>query len=69
MELVIIEICDDIMEVEVYKSKLESEGIKSFIDAGVACINPLLTIAVGGIKLLVRDEDLEKVKQCLNRDP
>ncbi|MDF1497700.1 MAG: DUF2007 domain-containing protein [Patescibacteria group bacterium] len=68
MEIVIIKICDDLMEAEVYKSKLESEGIKSFIDAGVACINPLLTNAVGGIKLLVRDDDVERAKRILNLD-
>lgn len=65
MDFAIVKICDNIAEAGLDKSRLEAEGIKAFVDAGIACINPMLNTAVGGIKLLVKEEDLERAKNIL----
>ena len=48
-------------EGQVIKSKLESEGIKTMLmDEKTIDSDPLLSQAIGGVKLLVHNEDLEK---------
>ncbi|GAA4046702.1 putative signal transducing protein [Flavobacterium chungnamense] len=54
-------------EALIYKGKLESEGIEVFIrDNNIVDSNPLYSNAVGGIKLFVKEEDLEKAQLILS---
>jgi hypothetical protein len=54
-------------EAIIYKGKLESEGIKVYIrDNNIVDSNPLYSNAVGGIKLFVKEEDLEKAQLILS---
>ena len=54
-------------EALIFKGKLESEGIEVFIrDNNIVDSNPLYSNAVGGIKLFVKEEDLEKAQLVLS---
>ena len=53
-------------EAVIYKGKLESEGIEVFIrDNNLVDSNPLYSNAVGGVKLFVRNEDVERANIVL----
>ena len=48
------------------QAKFESEGILCFLkDKNTAAANPLYSVAIGGVKLQVRADDLEKVMPML----
>lgn len=48
----------DVMEANLLKSKLESEGIKCFIfDENTVNVNPLYSAAVGGVRIMVSNID------------
>jgi len=47
-------------------SKLENEGIKCFLDGeNTVLANPLLSNAVGGVKLKISDTDLQKAVEIV----
>ena len=53
-------------EVAVIRGRLESEGIECFVqDEFTVQTNPLFSNAVGGIKLQVRESDLERTVEIL----
>jgi DNA-directed RNA polymerase subunit RPC12/RpoP len=53
-------------EAIIYQGKLESQGIEVFLrDNHIIDTNPLYSNAVGGVKLYVRTEDVEKANQIL----
>ena len=55
-------------EIIVLKSILDHEGIPYlFQKENLISINPLATIAYGGINLKVHPNDIEKVKEILNK--
>lgn len=55
-------------EAHIVKAKLESEGVESFFrDLNTVDNNPLYSNLLGGIKLFVRTEDLEKANDVLNQ--
>jgi DNA-directed RNA polymerase subunit RPC12/RpoP len=48
-------------EAQIYKSKLESENIKTMLaDEKTIDSDPLISLAIGGVKLLVHNNDLEQ---------
>ncbi len=52
----------------IYQGKLESEGIEVFMrDNNTVDSNPLYSNAVGGVKLFVRSEDVEKANAVLSQ--
>lgn len=54
-------------EALIYKGKLESEGIEVFMrDSNTVDTNPLYSNAVGGVKLFVKNEDVEKATKVLS---
>ena len=56
----------DAITANIMAGKLEAAGIDcSLMDENIVTVNPLYTSAVGGIKLQVREEDLEKAKEIL----
>ena len=53
-------------EAIIYQGKLESQGIEVFLrDNHTIDTNPLYSNAVGGVKLYVRSEDVERANQIL----
>jgi DNA-directed RNA polymerase subunit RPC12/RpoP len=54
-------------EALIYKGKLESEGIEVFMrDSNTVDSNPLYSNAVGGVKLFVKNEEVEKATMVLS---
>jgi hypothetical protein len=54
-------------EAFIYKGKLESNGVEVFIrDNNTIDSNPLYSNAIGGIKLFVKNEDVDKAKEVLS---
>lgn len=57
-------------EAYLYKAKLQSEGIKVFLqNENTINTDPLLSNALGGVKLFVKSEDVMKAKQILDAIP
>lgn len=54
-------------EAQIIKGRLESEGINSFlVDNHTIDTDPLVSNAIGGVKLKVQKEDEEKARQVLD---
>ena len=54
-------------ETFLYESKLKSEDIDCFMkDEAIVTVDPFLSNAVGGIKLQVQPEDVEKAKAIID---
>lgn len=57
-------------EAYLFKGKLESEGIEVFLqNENTINTDPLLSNALGGVKLFVKSEDVMKAKQILAAIP
>lgn len=55
-------------EALIFKGKLESEGIEVFMrDSATIDANPLYSNAIGGIKLYVKNEDMDNAKQVVSQ--
>lgn len=55
------------MHVYLPKTKLESEGIEVMLrDELTSQINPFNSFAIGGVKLLVKEEDYDRAHDLLN---
>lgn len=53
-------------EAYLFKGKLESEGVEVFLqNENTINTDPLLSNAIGGVKLFVKSEDVMKAKQIL----
>ncbi|MDB5261184.1 MAG: hypothetical protein JWQ14_465 [Adhaeribacter sp.] len=65
--LVTVATFPEAIEAHIYRSRLENEGIPSFIaDENVVSNQPWHSIAYGGVKLRVRDRDREKALALIN---
>ena len=59
--------CNWVHEAHVFASVLASEGIDSTIpDEFVLGIQPFYTYLLGGVRLMVRPEDLERARELLD---
>jgi hypothetical protein len=57
-------------EAYLFKGKLESEGVDVFLqNENTINTDPLLSNALGGVKLFVKSEDVMKAKQILDAIP
>ncbi len=66
MELVTIRTFDNSIDCHIWKSKLESEGIKCYLfDENMVSLNLLFNITVGGIKLKINESDFEKANKII----
>jgi hypothetical protein len=69
-DLVKLETYYDVMQAQIAKSKLEAYGVFCFLrDENLVQMDWLRTIAYGGVKLYVREEDLEYAKELLKQEP
>ncbi|WP_152285670.1 putative signal transducing protein [Flavicella marina] len=58
MTLKTLKTFDNSFEAHLYKTKLESEGLRAYLfDENLVSLNPLYNITVGGIKLKVHEKD------------
>ena len=66
-DYIILTVFEYSTEAHLVKSKLESEGIRTMLmDEKTIDSDPLLSQAIGGVKLLVHKEDLDKAMQIYN---
>lgn len=66
-DYIILTVFEYSTEAHLVKSKLESEGIRTMLmDEKTIDSDPLLSQAIGGVKLLVHKEDLEEAMQIYN---
>ncbi|MBB6236049.1 ribosomal protein L40E [Pedobacter sp. AK013] len=57
------------MEANIIKAKLEDSGFACFLaDENVATLNPLYNQAIGGVKLIVFERDVEAINALLIED-
>lgn len=68
-ELVTIATFSHPLEAHIVKGRLESEGIWSFVAGENMVNNWLFSIALGGVKLQVREEDVERAQMVLADGP
>ena len=67
LELVTIFTSDNLPEIDIMKSFLESNGIKCFVaNEYIVQANWLYSVATGGIQLKIRQEDVAKAKELLS---
>ena len=58
----------DYIEANIVLGRLEEEGISCWLkDENTVTLNPLLTVAVGSIKLMVAEPQLERAKELLSQ--
>ncbi len=66
MSLLTVKIFQNSIDAHLFKSRLENEGIDSYLfDENINSMNMLYGVAVGGIKLKVNESDKEKVQRVL----
>lgn len=66
MEFVTLKTFDSAIDAHLVRSGLSNKGIRSFIfDENIVTLNPLYNILVGGIKLKVVKDDLERARRVL----
>lgn len=68
MKLITARVFDNIIDAHLLKTKLESEGINCYIyDENTVTLHPLISNAVGGIKLKIEEPDTERVIELLKQ--
>jgi hypothetical protein len=68
-EWVVVRNCWWLHEAHLIVAVLETEGIETFVpDSHVASIRPELSGALGGIRVLVRESDLELAHEILSSE-
>jgi len=54
------------VEAHMLQSRLQAEGVPAVVaDAQIVGVNPLLTMAVGGVRVLVPESDLERAREIV----
>jgi predicted RNA-binding Zn-ribbon protein involved in translation (DUF1610 family) len=67
MEFVLLESFENYIDASLTLGRMEEAGINCWLkDENTATINPILTSAIGGIKLMVDKEDMERAVEILN---
>lgn len=67
MEFFILDTFDNYIDANLTLGRLKDEGISCWLqDENTATVNPFLTNAIGGIKLMVPAEEVYKAKKILN---
>ncbi len=68
--LIVIATFSQPMEAHLTKARLESEGVECFLDDELTVTtNWLLSNAIGGVKLKVKESDVEKAAEILQQEP
>jgi hypothetical protein len=65
-DLVTIARFSSAIEAHLARTKLESEGIQAFVaDEHMIAINPIYDLALGGVKLQIKNSDVERARKSL----
>lgn len=68
MDLVCVQTFSDYVEAHIVMGALQNEGIKCWLkDENIVTINPLFTNAVGGIKLMVAEDQQQDARKILQQ--
>ncbi|MEP7318548.1 MAG: DUF2007 domain-containing protein [Panacibacter sp.] len=68
MDFTLLASFDSFIEAHMVFGRMEEEGINCWLkDENIVTINPVLSNAVGGIKLMVADNQVEKAVEILNQ--
>ncbi len=55
------------VEAHMLQSRLQAEGVPAVVaDAQIVGVNPLLTMAVGGVRVLVPESDFERAREIVS---
>ena len=66
MDLITVKTFQSSVDANIWKSKLESEGIQCVLfDENIVSVNPLYNVTVGGIKLKIHPTDVEKASEIV----
>jgi DNA-directed RNA polymerase subunit RPC12/RpoP len=66
MERITVKTFDTSVDAHLFRIELENEGIESFIyDEETITMDPLLSNAIGGIKVKINVKDIERTKEFL----
>ena len=66
MEFIPIAVYDNYVPAHIAMGRLEEEGIRCWLkDENTVTIDPLLSLAVGGIKLMVEKTQAQRAKEIL----
>lgn len=66
MELVTVKSFDNYFTANIYLTRLQSDGVECWLkDENTVTIDPMLSNAIGGIKIIVKKEDEQKVIKLL----
>ena len=66
MNLITVKTFDNAIGAHILQAKLEDEGIVAHIhDENIMTVNPLLNVAVGGVKLRVDEPDVKRALEIL----
>ena len=67
MDFVILETFDNYIDAGLMLGRFEDAGINCWLkDEQTATLNPILTNAIGGIKLMVAEDDIKEATEILN---
>ena len=67
MEFVVLQSFSNYVDAHILMGRMEEEGIRCWLkDEHTVTIDPILTNALGGIKLMVRREQYERAAALLN---
>lgn len=67
VRLVVVDSCSSQIEAEMIKGALESAGLDAIIQAdSVGGMRPHVAWSSGGFRVLVREEDIDEARACLN---
>ncbi|MGD2004008.1 MAG: DUF2007 domain-containing protein [Flavobacteriales bacterium] len=66
MKLITLKTFSNAVSAHLLKTRLESEGVECFIlDENIVRLNSFYDLAVGGIRLQVREEDFQRAKELI----
>jgi hypothetical protein len=72
MEFAVLEVFSNYIDAHIVKGRLESEDIRCWLkdeNVSTLIVDPVLTNALGGIKLMVDKDQLQKAMDILNEPP
>ncbi|UAY52001.1 putative signal transducing protein [Ferruginibacter albus] len=68
MELIVLKSFDNYFTANIYLTKLQDAGVECYLkDEYTVTIDPILSNAIGGIKLVVKSEDLEEASTLIKQ--
>jgi hypothetical protein len=70
VDFVLLQVFTNYIEAHIVKGRLEAEGVQCWLEGehlSALIVDPILTNAIAGIKLMVSKDDVDKALEILNR--